>query len=436
MEQTRAFFLAAAALFTLASCAENAHLAPSAGYGPSPTLPPPEKSLFFTYNVPSTKPWPEGVTPTPAQGLKVEAFAKGLTHPRWIAVLPNGDVLVAESDHAAQAGDWKGYGGLVETAFRKLQGLTVKSPDRIILLRDSKGGGHADIQSIFLSGLNAPFGMALVGETLYVADTDALMAFPYRSGETHISDPGRKVVDLPAGDIDHHWTKNVIASPDGTKLYVTVGSNSNAGENGLAAEEGRAAIWEVDPKTGGHRIFASGLRNPNGMGWSPQGALWAAVNERDEIGGDVPPDYMTSVKDGGFYGWPFSYYGQHVDDRLSPQNPEAVAKAIPPDYALGAHTASLGLAFARGNSLGPTYASGVFIGQHGSWNRKPFSGYRVIFVPFSGETPSGPPVTVLDGFLQPDGTAYGRPVGVALDKSGALLVADDVGNTIWRVTKR
>jgi glucose/arabinose dehydrogenase len=431
MEHKHVFLLAAA--LTLASCGQNAHLSQSAGYGPHPTLPPPEKTLFFTYNVPSTKPWPEGVTPMPAPGLKVEAFATGLTHPRWLTVLPNGDVLVAEADHAAGPGDWMGYGGLVESAFRKLQGLWAKSPNRIVLLR-SNGDGRAATQSVFLSGLNAPFGMALVGHTLYVADTDALMAYPYRSGETKISEPGRKVSDLPAGDINHHWTKNVIASPDGTKLYVTVGSNSNAGENGLAVEEGRAAIWEIDPTTGRHRIFASGLRNPTGMGWSRQGVLWTAVNERDEIGGDVPPDYMTSVKDGAFYGWPFSYYGQHVDDRPSPPNPELVAKAVPPDYALGAHTASLGLAFARGNSLGPAYASGVFIGQHGSWNRKPFNGYRVVFIPFSGEMPAGAPVDVLTGFLQPDGTAYGRPVGVALDKSGALLVADDVGNTVWRVT--
>jgi glucose/arabinose dehydrogenase len=278
--------------------------------------------------------------------------------------------------------------------------------------------------------------MTLVGDTLYVADTDALLAFPYKAGETKISAPGRKVTDLPAGDIDHHWTKNVIASKDGSKLYVSIGSNSNAGENGLAAEQGRADIWEVDPATGAHRVFASGLRNPNGMGWASDGKLWVTVNERDELGGDLVPDYMTSVKDGAFYGWPFSYYGQHVDARVTPQDPAMVAKAIPPDYALGAHTASLGLAFADGAQLGPRFADGVFIGQHGSWNRNPVNGYRVAFVPFKDGKPSGPPVDVLTGFLTDNGDARGRPVGLAIDKSGALLVADDAGNDIWRVTAR
>jgi glucose/arabinose dehydrogenase len=328
-----------------------------------------------------------------------------------------------------------GYGGWVESLVRRIGGLSVKSANRITLLRDSAHNGVADTRTVLLSGLNSPFGMALIGNTLYVADTDALLAFPYKDGETQITEPARKVVDLPAGPIDHHWTKNVIASPDGSKLYVTVGSNSNAGENGLENEEGRAAIWEVDPKTGQHRIFASGLRNPNGMGWTDGGVLWTAVNERDELGSDLVPDYMTSVKDGAFYGWPYSYYGQHIDDRVKPQNPQMVAKAIPPDYALGTHTASLGLAFSKGADLGPQFASGVFIGQHGSWNRKPLNGYRVAFVPFSGEKPSGPPVDVLTGFLDDKGNARGRPVGVAVDKEGGLLVADDVGNTVWRISR-
>jgi glucose/arabinose dehydrogenase len=424
------------AALVLTACGNNANLPASAGYGAHPALPTPRQSMIPTYYVPSTAAWPAGAAPMAAPGLVVKAFATGLKHPRWLAVLPNGDVLVAESDHATEWSDRMGYGGWAESVMRWLQGFSVHSANRITLLRDTRGQGAADLKTVFLSGLNAPFGMALVGDTLYVANTDALLAFAYRTGETQISGPGRKVTDLPGGNIDHHWTKNVIASKDGSGLYVTVGSNSNAGENGLAVEAGRAAIWEVDPKTGQHRTFASGLRNPNGMGWSPGGTLWVAVNERDEIGGDVPPDYMTSVKDGGFYGWPFSYYGQHIDNRVTPQNPDLVAKAIVPDYALGAHTASLGLVFAQGANLGPRFASGVFIGQHGSWNRRPFNGYRVAFVPFSGEGPSGEPVDVLTGFLQPDGTADGRPAGVAIDKSGALLVADDVGNTIWRVTKQ
>jgi glucose/arabinose dehydrogenase len=285
--------------------------------------------------------------------------------------------------------------------------------------------------------LNTPFGMTLVGDTLYVADTDAVLAFPYHEGDTRITVAGRKIVDLPAGTINHHWTKNVIASRDGKKLYVTIGSNSNVGDNGMAAEEGRADIWEVDPATGAHRVFASGVRNGNGMDWAPgSDALWVAVNERDEIGSDLVPDYMTSVKDGGFYGWPYSYYGQHVDVRIQPQRPDLVAKAIVPDYALGSHTASLGLCFSERADLGERFAHGVFIGQHGSWNRDPRAGYRVIFVPFAGSSPSGMPIEVLGGFLSTAGEAQGRPVGVVIDKKGALLVADDVGNAVWRVTKR
>ncbi len=421
--------------FSLTACADTASLPPSASYGENPQLPAPQKSLIPENNTASSKPWPEGTTPTAPAGLTVKAFAKNFDHPRWIYVLPNGDVLVAETNRGTQWADSMGYGGWVESLVRRVSGLSVKSANRIALLRDSTHSGAADTRTVFLTGLNSPFGMALIGDTLYVADTDALLAFPYKDGETQITEPGRKVTDLPAGKIDHHWTKNVIASPDGSKLYVTVGSNSNAGENGLENEEGRAAIWQVDPKTGAHRIFASGLRNPNGMGWTDGGVLWTAVNERDELGSDLVPDYMTSVKDGAFYGWPFSYYGQHLDDRIKPQNPELVAKAIPPDYALGTHTASLGLAFAKGADLGPNFASGVFIGQHGSWNRKPLNGYRVAFIPFAGEKPSGPPVDFLTGFLNEKDEARGRPVGVAVDKSGGLLVADDVGNVVWRVSK-
>jgi glucose/arabinose dehydrogenase len=309
------------------------------------------------------------------------------------------------------------------------------SANRITLFRDADGDGVAEGRHVFLENLNSPFGMALVGNDLYVADSDALIRFPYKAGSTQITEPAVKVLDLPAGTINHHWTKNILASPDGARLYVTVGSNSNVAENGIDKEEGRAAIWEVDLKTGKHRIFASGLRNPNGLAWEPQtGMLWAVVNERDELGSDLVPDYMTSVVDGGFYGWPYSYYGQHVDDRVTPQRSDLVASARKPDYALGAHTASLGLAYSESNSLPPPFNRGMFVGQHGSWNRKPPSGYKVLFVPFVDGKPAGKAVDVLTGFVNDQGRANGRPVGVAIDKQGALLVADDVGNTIWRVT--
>jgi hypothetical protein len=278
--------------------------------------------------------------------------------------------------------------------------------------------------------------MTLVGDALYVANTDGIVRFPYSRGETHISAPGRQIVALPAGRINHHWTKNVIASPDGSKLYAAVGSNSNAGENGIGKEEGRAAIWEIDPTTGNHRVYASGLRNPVGLAWEPEtGKLWVAVNERDELGSDLVPDYITSVRDGGFYGWPFSYYGEHLDSRVHPQRPDLVERAIVPDYALGPHTASLGLAWSGATSLPTQFSRGMFVGQHGSWNRKPRSGYKVIFVPFAHGVPSAQPIEVLTGFVRENGDAMGRPVGVAIDKSGALLVADDVGNAIWRVTR-
>jgi glucose/arabinose dehydrogenase len=309
------------------------------------------------------------------------------------------------------------------------------SADRITLLRDLDGDGVADTRSVFIEKLASPIGMALIGDSLYVANTNAIVRYPYTAGTTHIDAPGLHVAELPGGAINHHWTKNILASPDGRKLYATVGSNSNVGENGMEAEEGRAAIWEIDTANGEHRIFASGLRNPNGMAWEPStGVLWTVANERDEIGSDLVPDYLTSVRDGGFYGWPYSYYGQHVDERVQPPRPDLVAKAIAPDYALGPHTASLGLSAAAGNTLPARFADGMFVGQHGSWNRKPHSGYKVIFVPFASGKPSGEPVDVLTGFLSEDGKANGRPVGVAIDKRGALLVADDVGNVIWRVS--
>lgn len=419
----------------LAACGGAARLPVEAGTGPHPQLPAPETSLIPTVHVAEAIGWPPGTKPVAASGLAVAAFATQLEHPRWLCVLPNGDVLVAETNAPPKTDDGHGLRAWATRQVMKKAGAGVPSANRITLLRDADGDGVAETRSVFLRDLNSPFGMALVGHTLYVADTDAVLAFPYADGATAIAVPGRKLVDLPAGTINHHWTKNLIASADGTKLYVTVGSNSNVAENGIAAEQGRAAIWEVDIASATQRLYASGLRNPNGLAWEPaSGRLWVAVNERDELGSDLVPDYLTAVQDGGFYGWPYSYYGAHVDARVKPQRPELVAQALVPDYALGPHTASLGLAAARGNALPPAYADGMFVGQHGSWNRKPASGYKVIFVPFADGRPSGAPVDVLGGFLSGKGEAYGRPVGVALDAHGALLVADDVGNTVWRVT--
>ena len=422
-------------LLSLTGCGEKATLPVRAGFGPNPTLPPPKHTLLPTVHIAPAKGWPAGTMPTTAPGLAVNALASSLDHPRWLYVLPNGDVLVAETNAPPRPDNSKGIKGWVMKKVMKRAGAGVPSANRIMLLRDADGDGIAETRTVFLQGLNSPFGMTLIGHDLYVANTDAILRFPYVEGETQITQPGVKVVDLPAGSINHHWTKNVIASRDGSHLYVTVGSNSNVGENGLDKEDHRAAILEVDIRTGSSRIFASGLRNPNGLGWEPQShALWAAVNERDELGSDLVPDYMTSVKDGGFYGWPYSYYGQHRDERVKPQRPELVATAIAPDYALGPHTASLGLAFYEADLLPAQYVGGAFIGQHGSWNRNPRSGYKVIFVPFVNGRPSGEPQDVLTGFLNTDGDAYGRPVGVAVDRTGALLVADDVGNTVWRVT--
>ena len=420
---------------TLAACGESSTLKVSDGTGPSPRLPEPNKTLIPTVNIAPAIGWPDGAKPTAAPGTQVAAFAEGLDHPRWLYVLPNGDVLVAETNAPPKPDDAKGIRGWVMEKVMGRAGAGVPSPNRITLLRDADHDGVAETRTVFLENLNSPFGMTLVGNDLYVADSDKLLRFPYQPGETAIKAQGSKVVDLPGGPLNHHWTKNVVASKDGSKLYVSVGSNSNVGENGLEAEQGRAAIWEVDRASGQHRIFASGLRNPNGMAWEPQsGKLWTAVNERDEIGSDLVPDYITSVKDGGFYGWPFSYYGQHVDVRVKPQNPDLVAKAIAPDYAVGPHTASLGLTFAEGSKLPAPFSNGAFIGQHGSWNRKPHSGYKVIFVPFEAGQPKGQPVDVLTGFLDKDEKAMGRPVGVVIDQQGGLLVADDVGNKVWRVS--
>ncbi len=422
-------------LLCLAGCGEIAKLPFDAGVGPQPTLPPPNPTLIPTLLIAPAKGWPASATPVAAAGLSVNALATGLDHPRWLYVLPNGDVLVAESNAPPRPDQGKGIKAWFKKLFMKHAGAGVPSANRIILLRDTDGDGIAETKTVFLEGLNSPFGMALVGSNLYVANTDAVVRFPYSDGATRITGPGLKLVDLPGGTLNHHWTKNVIASRDGSRLYVTVGSNSNAGENGLDKEESRAAILEVDISSGSKRIFASGLRNPNGLAWEPgTGALWTVVNERDELGSDLVPDYLTSVRDGAFYGWPWSYYGQHVDERVKPPRPDLVAKAIKPDYALGSHVAPLGLTASEGSALPPQFRSGMFIGQHGSWNRKPRSGYNVVFVPFSGGQPSGHPLEVLTGFVNADGDAYGRPVGVAIDKRGALLVADDVGNVVWRVT--
>lgn len=413
---------------------------PAPGLGPNPQLPAPDRNwLIPTINIAPADQWPQGTMPQAPAGFKVTPFATGLDHPRWVYTLPNGDVLVAESnkpppEEGATNVHADGLRGKVMGMVMKRAGAGTPSANRITLLRDADGDGVAETRTVFLKDLFSPFGMALVGNQLYIANANAIVKVAYENGQTAIATTPAKVTDLPAG-ANHHWTKNIIASADGSKLYATVGSNSNIGDNGMEAEQGRAAIWEIDLASGSKRLFASGLRNPNGLGWEPQSkALWTVVNERDELGNDLVPDYLTSVKDGAFYGWPWSYWGQNVDTRVQPANPEMVAKAIAPDYGLGSHVAPLGLAFSDARMPAP-YANGAFIGQHGSWNRKQLAGYNVVFVPFANGQPSGAPVQFLGGFLSSDGKAHGRPVGVALDGKGALLVADDVGNTIWRVVR-
>ena len=406
--------------------------------GTQPRIATPRTSLVPLFKIAKSIGWKAGEQPVVAAGLKVQPFATGLDHPRWLLALPNGDVLVAETNAPPKPDDSEGFTGWVEHTLQGEAGAAGKSANRITLLRDTNGDGIADQRSVLVSGLNSPFGMALVGDQLYVADTDALLRFPFKVGDTKITAKGQKVVDLPAGRINHHWTKNVIATPDGSKLYVTVGSNSNVGERGQGVEQGRAAIWEIDTKTGSHRIYAYGLRNPNGMGWEPTThSLWTVVNERDALGSDLVPDYLTNVQFGGFYGWPWYYWGSYPDSRPKDPAPELIEEtSIRPDYAVGPHTASLGLTFATGAKLGAAFAEGAFIGQHGSWNRDPVSGYKVIFVKFAKGQPVGKPIDVLTGFLDAKGRAHGRPVGVTIAKDGALLVADDVGNRIWRVGLR
>jgi glucose/arabinose dehydrogenase len=418
----------------LCACGSRSTIPEMDQYGAEPTLPEPDRELIPTIDIAPAVGWVDGATPRPADGLSVQAFARGLDHPRWLYVLPNGDVLVAETNAPERPEQGKGIKGKFKKSAMKKAGAATPSANRITLLRDADGDGVAETKTAFAQGLNSPFGMDLVGDTLYVANSDAIVRFDYVDGATSVSGTGTHVADLPAGPRNHHWTKNVIAAADGAKLYATVGSNSNVAEYGMEEEVDRAAILEVDPATGKTRVFASGLRNPNGMDWHPEtGVLWTVVNERDEIGSDLVPDYLTSVRDGGFYGWPYSWFGQHVDERVEPPRPDLVAKAIPPDYALGSHTAALGLAFYTGEALADRYGNGAIIGQHGSWNRKPPAGYRVIHVPFANGRPSGEAQVVLDGFLDAEGNAQGRPVGVAIARDGAILVADDVGNVVWRV---
>jgi glucose/arabinose dehydrogenase len=431
-----------AALALVSGCAvgsadDGPVASPAHTVGPNPRLPEPDQDLVPTAQIAEAEGWPRGAKPKAPAQVEVQAFASGLTHPRWVYVLPNGDVLVAETNAPARPEDGKGLKGKVMKNLMTKAGAAVPSPNRITLLRDANGDGVAETRTTLLEGLNSPFGMVLIGDSLYVANTDAIVKFPYKAGATRITEAGVRLTDLPAGDLNHHWTKNIIASADGKTIYATVGSNSNVGENGMGQEQGRAAIWEVDVETGDKHLFATGLRNPNGMAWEPStGTLWTVANERDELGDDLVPDYLTSVRRGGFYGWPYSYFGQNVDERVDPPRPDLVAGAIAPDYALGAHVAALGLVHAGKTALPSQFQNGMFIGQHGSWNRKPLAGYKVVFVPFAGGKPSGPPLDVLTGFVNNDGKAHGRPVGVALDSRGALLVADDVGNVIWRLHGR
>ena len=416
---------------------QQARLDVAAGQGTQPVIGAPHTGLIPLIHIAKAVGWKQGEMPAAAPGLKVQPFATGLDHPRWLLPLANGDVLVAESNAPPKPAE-TGLRNWIQKKVMARAGAGAASPNRITLLRDADGDGIAESRSLLISGLNSPFGMALVRNQLYIADTDALLRVPFTVGQTSIAARPVKVLDLPGGPINHHWTKNIVAAPDGSRIYITIGSNSNVGENGTKAEEERARIWEYDPKTGDHRTFAYGIRNPNGLAWEPTTkALWMVVNERDELGSDIVPDYLAQVQFGGFYGWPWYYWGGVPDSRpKDPDDNNLQDTVIKPEYALGPHTASLGLTFSEGAKLGPQYASGAFIGQHGSWNRKPFSGYKVIYVPFAKGRPAAKPVDVLTGFLDKDEQARGRPVGVVIDRAGGLLVADDVGNAIWRVSAR
>jgi glucose/arabinose dehydrogenase len=430
--QHLAVLFAAVSLLALTGCDDNGG-DPTRQVGANPPLPALQQYLMPPIRIAKAVGWSKDETPTVPQGLQVHALATGLEHPRSLYVLPNGDVLVVESN-GPKAPIFRPK-DIITGWVQWFAGAKAPSANRITLLRDTNGDGIPELRTVFLDHLNSPFGVALVGNDLYVANTDAIVRYPYQEGQTSITAPGTKLTDLPGGPIDHHWTKSMVASPDGSKLYVGVGSNSNITENGIGAEYERAAIWEVDRASGAHRIFASGTRNPTGLAWEPEThKLWTIVNERDEIGPDLVPDYLTSVKDGGFYGWPYSYFGQHLDPRVQPQRPDLVAKAIVPDYALSSHVAPLGVAMYNGTELPANYRSGAFVGEHGSWDRTPLNGYKVVFVPFSHGRPSDPPQDVVTGFLDANNHARGRPVGLAIDRSGGLLIADDVGNTVWRVS--
>jgi glucose/arabinose dehydrogenase len=405
---------------------------PARQIGANPVLPAVQQYLLPPIQIAKPVSW-GNQTPKVPESLQIHALATGFQHPRSLYVLPNGDVLVVESN-GPKAPVFRPK-DIITGWVQSFAGAKAKDANRITLLRDTNGDGVPEVRTVFLDHLNSPFGVALIGHDLYVANTDAIVRYPYQDGETSITAPGTKLTDLPGGPIDHHWTKALVASPDGSKLYVGVGSNSNVTENGMEAERERAAIWEVDTATGAHRIYASGVRNPTGLQFEPEtGKLWAIANERDEIGPDLVPDYLTSVQDGGFYGWPYSYYGRHLDPRVKPQRPDLVAKAIVPDYALSSHVAPLGLAMYSGNSLPANYREGAFVGEHGSWDRTPLNGYKVVFIPFSGGKPSGIAQDVVTGFLDANDHTHGRPVGLAVDRTGALLIADDVGDTVWRVS--
>ena len=430
MNRSRSALSTTALLILLCACANAETVAPKARVGPEPQLPAPHTSLIPTMKTPKADGWDAGAAPKAPEGFAVVRFAEGLPHPRWLYVLDNGDVLAALS--ATQATPAKSIKGWVMNRIQKRVGAQAPSPNQIMLLRDADGDGVAETRTVLISGLNQPFGMALLNGYLYVGNTDALVRYPYALGQTAIIAAPEKVVDLPHGD--GHWTRNVVVAPDGQKLLVTVGSASNIADAGMAVERDRAAIWEVDPAAKTYRVYASGLRNPNGLAFEPTTkALYTVVNERDMLGDDLVPDYLTSVRDGAFYGWPWSYWGQHVDARVKPPNPTMTQKAIAPDYALGAHVAALGLTFYTADLLPTAYRGGAFIGEHGSWNRSQYSGYKVAFVPCAAGRPSGPPQDFLTGFFKAEDRIAGRPVGVTVAKDGALLVADDVGGVVWRV---
>lgn len=434
----RRYAIAAASLTALlAACHSRSNFDPSEQIGPNPKLPPPHQYLVPPMKIADVVGWQAGQHPTAPAGFLVQAMATGLTSPRNVYPLPNGDVLVVESKGPGLEPSTRPKDFLMNYFMSKAHG---RNPDagpsnRIVLLRDANGDGIAEQRSVLIDHVNSPFGIVFADNYLYVAATDAVLRYPFTPGQTHIDAQPTLLTELPGGPIDHHWTKSLTISPDGKLLYATVGSNSNITENGMEAEKGRATVWEIDRESGRARIFASGLRNPNSPTFYPgTNTFWVVVNERDELGENLVPDYLTSVRDGGFYGWPYSYYGQHVDPRVRPQRPDLVAKAIPPDYALSSHVAPLGLTFYTGASFPARYRGGAFIGEHGSWDRDHFNGYKVVFVPFANGRPSGMAQDFLTGFLAGDGKTHGRPVGVAVDRFGALLVADDVGNTIWRVS--